>query len=210
MRRLLVLLPLLTVACTAASTTEGRASYMKPLSEGGLPVAPQRRDDDLHVTVTLDASGTFETLDTQQCRRSSGPFAVEAAATGSVSADGSYVSAFDASVASESAKSAECGALENVKLTSLTGIRIDATLPANETNCAAFCQARADTRCATDANREQCTTNVRANCVSDCASRKRIVGTGTATASAIEAANEEMDSNGNTSATVDLVFTEME
>lgn len=210
MRRLLVLLALSSVACTATSTTGGLASYVKPVSEGGQPVAPQRRDEDLHVTVTLEASGEFETLDSQQCRRTSGPFAIEAAATGSVAADGTYESAFDASVASESAKSVECGALENVKLTSLTGIRVDATLPATEANCAAFCQARADDRCATDANREQCTTNIRANCVTDCGSRKRIVGTGTATASAVDAANEEMDSNGNTSATVDLVFTEME
>lgn len=210
MRRLACLISLLVVGCGAETVVEGQASYMKPASEGGQKVAPQEKSDDLVVTVELDASGTFDAVDALLCKLTSGALSFKTATSTSTSSDGSFSSTFDASVAAEEAKSPVCGALSNVKLSSLTSITLKGSMPANETNCTAFCKAKADDECSGEDDEVECTSEETVDCRAECKSKTKIVGSGKASASAVAEANKEMDSSGNTSAKVELVFTKLE
>lgn len=210
MRHIACLMSLLVVGCAAETVVEGQATYVKPASEGGQKVAPQEKSDDLVVTAEFDASGTFDAVDALLCKLTSGSLSFKTATSTTTSSDGSFASSFDATVAAEEAKSPVCGALSNVKLTGVTSITLKGSMPTNETNCSAFCKATADHECAGEDDEAQCTSEETADCKVECKSKSKIVGSGKASASAVAEANDAMDSSGNTSATVELVFTKLE
>ena len=206
----LVAVLVVAAGCSSESTAEGQASYVKPADQGGQKVAPQENDEDLKLTVALEVSGSFEAVDALLCKLTSGSMTTEVSSSGSADSDGTYAASYDASASAASSRSPTCGVLKNTKLTSLTSVELDASLPANDENCGGFCQAKADGDCSASADKARCTADAKASCTTDCKGRSKIRGSGRASASAVAEANDNLDSEGNTTTKVDIVFDRFE
>lgn len=207
--RIACLISVFAIGC-AGSVVEGQASYVKPASEGGPKAAFPNASGELVVRVELEASGTFAPVDAERCDLTSGAFTIETGADTAASPDGSFSSTFNASEAVTRAKSSVCGALSNVVLEKITSVTVNGSMPTNERNCDVFCQAKADDTCSGHEHEAQCMSDVTTTCQAQCAKKTKIHGTGKASASAIAETNKGMDSSGNTTTTVDLVFTRLE
>jgi hypothetical protein len=199
-------------SCSAVGTssTQGKATYVKPADKGGKPAAPQQKDDDLKLSVSIDAAGTFNAVDAALCALTSGDVTASVSTSGKVASDGSYVSDYQTAEATAGGKSPLCGTLQNVKLTSVTSVVVTASMPTNDTNCSAFCQAKADDQCSANADVAGCTASATASCSTSCKAGSKITGSGTASASAVADASNGAKSNGDVNATVDLVFTDVQ
>ena len=205
------LLPLIT-GCSVAgtSTTKGSASHVKPASQGGQKCAPQDKDDDLKVDISIAGQGTFDAVNSALCTLTSGDLSTKVTTTGKIGDDGSYQSGFQTSEATAGASNPLCGALKNAKLTSVTSVTLDASIPANEKNCSGFCQAKADDQCAAGADVATCTSDAKAACQTQCTGSTKIKGSGQASASAVADADSSTKNGGDVNTTVDLVFTDLE
>jgi hypothetical protein len=203
---------LLGASCSVAgtSTTKGSASHVKPASEGGQKCAPQEQDDDLKVDVSIVGQGTFDAVNGALCTLTNGDLSTKVTTTGKIGDDGSYESNFETSEAGSAATNPLCGALKNAKLTAVTSITLDASMPANEKNCSGFCQAKADDECDADADVATCTADAKAACQTQCAGSTKIKGSGQASASAVGDADSSAKNGGDINTTIDLVFTELE
>jgi hypothetical protein len=199
---------LFVTACGGGtSSTSGKASYVKPADQGGQKVAPQQKSDDFKATVSVAGAANFSAVNAALCQLTSGDFSAQATTTGSVSSDGSYASTYDTASLRSAATNPLCGALTNVKLTGVTSVTVTASMPANDTNCSGFCQAKADDQCSTSLDKASCTSTTQASCTSQCKGSSKITGSGSASASAIAAANSGTQGSGDVSATADIVFT---
>lgn len=199
----------LVVGCSGGSSVEGEATYVKPADEGGRKVAPQQRSDDLKVTVSLAGKANFEALDNALCQLTSGDFSSSVVSSGRIGSGGRYESSFEAEAGSDKATNPLCGALKEVEITSLTSVTVAASIPANEANCTAFCEARADQECSAGGDQASCRSELVAGCKADCQNASRITGTGSASASALAQTNGALG-GGEVNATVDLVFSAFE
>lgn len=204
----------LTSACggvvEGTSTTKGEATYVKPADEGGEKVAAPQDDGDLRLELAVTGQGTFESVDASLCALTSGEISTRVSTTGSVGADGAYASSFATVDASDGASNPLCGALKNVKLTSVTSITMTGSVPANEASCDAFCAAQAEDECGGDADETACTTTVEADCAATCSGSERITGSGTASQEAVADADTGARESGDVHAKVDLVLTDLE
>ncbi len=196
-------------ACGGGSTvqtnTHGSATYAKPASEGGKQVAPQQKSDDLKVTVTLTGAGTFDKGVGAVCALTSGDYSETVTTTGTVSDGGNYVSNYGTAQTSGSFTNPVCGAVSNVKTSSVTSLTVVASLPTSDTNCSDYCTANAQMQCknSSDVN---CVANATATCKSDCKAKSSISGHGAITSSALASVNSKVSGSGTVDAQVDLVF----
>jgi hypothetical protein len=214
MTRILPIVLLLASACDTAaqgtSTTKGDASYVQPADEGGEPVAAQEDDADLQLDLAITGEGTFDAVDASLCSLSNGPVSTRVSITGTSGDDGAYASSYATSEASDGASNPLCGALTNVKLTSVTSITMTGSVPANDRNCGDFCSAQATSACDGHADEASCRETAEADCASECAGSSRIHGSGTASQAAVEDADTGAQQNGDVHATIDLVLADME
>lgn len=205
--RLALALCLALAACgggTVQTNTHGSATYARPASQGGKQVAPQQKPDDLKVTVTLTGSGTFDKVNAVACALS-GDFSETVTTTGTVSDGGNYVSDFTSESAGASVTNPVCGAIKNLKTSSVTTLTVDASLPTSDTNCSDYCTATAAAQCqgSSDVN---CVANATASCKVDCKSKTSISGKGSISSSALASVNSKVAGSGTVDAQVDLVF----
>lgn len=195
------------VACgggSLTSNTHGNATYVKPASSGGKPVKPQQKSDDLKVTISISGQGSFDRVNSALCQVTSGEFSESAQTSGSLNSDGSYVSTFASESGTTSITSPACGQLKNLKATSVTGVAVQASLPANDDNCSGYCDAKASASCSsTDST---CIANTTAQCKTQCKGSSKIAGHGSADTSAVADANGKLGGSGAVDAKVDLVF----
>lgn len=206
--RIAIVLAFALAACggsTVQTNTHGSATYAKPADKGGKPVAKQQKSDDLKVTVTLTGAGTFDKAAGAVCALTSGDFSETVSASGTVSDGGSYVSNFASASTSSSTTNPVCGAVSNVKASSVTNVTVEASLPTSDTNCSDYCSANAAVQCqnSSDVN---CVANATATCKSDCRTKTSIAGHGSISSSALASANSRLGGSGTVDAQVDLVF----
>jgi hypothetical protein len=206
--RLTILCSTALVACgggTVQTNTHGSATYAKPASEGGKQVAPQQKSDDLKVTITLTGAGTFDKAAGAACALTSGDYSETVTTTGTVSDGGNYVSNYGSAQSSGSFTNPVCGAVSNVKTSSVASLTIEASLPTSDTNCSDYCTANAQVQCknSSDVN---CVANATATCKSDCKTHSSISGHGEISANALTSVNSKVSGSGTVDAQVDLVF----
>jgi hypothetical protein len=191
---------------TAQSESQGSAMYAAPASQGGQAVSPQQNEGDMSLTVAIDGAGTFAPIQNATCALTQGSLSESATSTGQVASDGSYVSAFSTESATGVGSTQLCGTLKNVKLTSITSMTVQATVPTNTVNCQGYCKATASVQCqgSVDAS---CASTAAATCSTRCEASTKITGHGSLQSSDMAAANSQLtDSNGNVDAHVDLIF----
>lgn len=194
------------VACggSVTSNTHGNATYAQPAPRGGKPVQPQQKSDDLKVTISIAGQGNFDRVNSALCQLTSGEFSEKAETSGHFNSDGTYVSEFSSESGSTELKSPVCGALKNLKATSITSITVQASVPANDNNCSGYCDAKASTSCSsTDST---CIANTTASCKTQCKGSGKITGHGSLDSSAAGDVNSKLGGSGNVDARVDLVF----
>lgn len=191
---------------TVQTNTHGSATYARSASEGGKQVAPQQKPDDLKVTVTLTGAGTFDKAAGALCTLTSGDYSETVTTTGTVSDGGNYVSNYGSAQGSGSFTNPVCGAVSNVKTSSVTTLIVEASLPTSDTNCTDYCTANAQVQCknSSDVN---CVANATATCKSDCKTKSSISGHGAITSSALTSVNSKVSGSGTVDAQVDLIFT---
>ena len=209
----LILIPSFAVAAFAAgcgasasSQAHGSATYAKPSSQGGQPVPPQQNQTDMSLTIAIDGSGTFTSVQSTACTLTSGSLSESATSSGTLSSDGSYVSAFSSESASGSGTTAVCGTLKDVKLTSVTNMTVQATIPSNSPNCQGYCNATAASQCQGSAD-PNCTSSATSTCSAQCSTSSKITGHGSLQSSDMADTNSKLgSSSGDVNAKVDLVF----
>jgi hypothetical protein len=189
----------------AESQSHGSATYAKPASQGGQYVAPQQNQQDMAVTVAIDGSGTF-TATQAACTLTNGSLSETTTSTAQVNSDGSYVSAFSTESASGSGPSELCGTLESVKLTSITSMTVQATIPANSPNCQGYCKATASVQCQGSAD-SNCLASAATACTVQCQGSTKIKGHGSLQSADMAQTNSQLAAGqSDVDAKVDLVF----
>lgn len=187
------------------SSTHGTATYAKPADQGGKPVAPQQQSDDLKVTVVVSGTGNFDRVNQALCSLTSGSFTEQAQTSGSLSSNGAYVASYSNESASSMIVNPSCGQLKNLHVTNVTTLIVAASIPANDSNCSAYCDAKASTSCS--ASDSTCIANTTASCKASCKGSQKIVGAGSLSSSAAADVNSKLgNGSGAVDAKVDLVF----
>jgi hypothetical protein len=195
-------------ACGAGDhKASGQATYVRPPEQGGRPVASQRTSE-TKVTIALQGAGSFERAQGALCNLTSGDFSQKVESTGTFSG-GSYSTSWS-STASGGAQNPLCGAVNNLRIQSLTSLTLTASIPANSENCDGYCQAKADVDCEASLDKASCISSAVASCKTSCQGKSRITGTGSASSSALAAANGKLGGSGEVEAQVNLVFTTLE
>jgi hypothetical protein len=192
------------------STAHGAATCTKPASQGGQSVPPQQNQSDLQITVSIAGAGSFEAVQSTLCNLTSGDLSESSTSSGSIHSDGSYLSAFSTQSAGAAWTSPLCGAVKNVKLTSVTSLTVQAAIPANDTNCQAYCTSSASSQCqgSVDPN---CQASASASCKSQCKAGQQIKGHGSLQQSDMADTNGKLGSGSSeVDAKVDLVFDAMQ
>jgi hypothetical protein len=195
------------VACGGSiqSNTHGTASYAKPADQGGKPVAPQQKSDDLKVTVIVSGAGSFDRVNQSLCSLTSGSFTEQAQTSSSLSSNGAYVASYANESAGTTIVNPTCGALKNLHVTNVTTLAVFASIPANDQNCSAYCDAKASTSCS--ASDSTCIANTTASCKASCKGSQKISGAGSLSSSAAADVNSRLGGgSGAVDAKVDLVF----
>lgn len=200
---------IICAGCGGQNQTSGSASYVKPASSGGKPVAAQPRDE-LKLTVALQGTASFERLQAALCALTSGDFSERVDASGSVDSNGHYAGAWTSESAAGSAMNPLCGAVKNVQIKSLTSLTVSASIPANAPNCEGYCSAKADNDCAAAPDKVMCTSTTTVSCKTQCQGSTRITGMGSASASALSEASGHLGGSGMVDAQVDLVFSSLQ
>lgn len=199
---------LLAAACgSSQSNAYGQASYVQPQADGGEPVAPQQRQDDLALTVSIGAAADFRAIDALLCSLTSGNITGSLKTNGQVDSSGNYRGSFDAE-ADATFESPVCGAVRDVTLNTVTSLTVQASLPANSTNCEAYCTASANSQCSSASG--SCHTNAKAACDGRCSAASRITGKGSLSSSSASELNSKLGTSGTLDAQVDLVFDALE
>jgi hypothetical protein len=212
---LLVLLAIAFVAACGVSPqnqAHGSATYVKPASQGGQSVPPQQSGSDMNVTVAIDGTGTFAPIQSAACSLTNGTFSESATSSGQISSDGTYVSTFgsESATSTGTGTSAICGTLQNAKFTSVTSMTVQATIPANSTNCQGYCSAMASSQCQGSVD-PGCMSSASGTCSAQCQSASKITGSGSLQSSDMAALNSQLASSpGDVDAKVDIVFTATE
>jgi hypothetical protein len=191
-------------------TTSGRSSFVRSSEQGGRSVPPQQRRDDLRVTLTLQGTGDFTPVQRELCSLLSGDFRMMAATSGRIGSNGSYTSSFSSEANAGQTTNPLCGAVQDLRVRSVTAVTLAASIPTSGPNCDGYCQARADVTCQSAPDRASCMSQISATCMAECSQATRITGTGSASASALAATNGDLGSQGNVDTEVELVFTALE
>jgi hypothetical protein len=188
------------------NTTHGAATCAQPASQGGQAVPTQQSQSDLQLSMTLTGSGSFEAVQSTLCNLTSGDLSESSTSSGTVHSDGSYASAFSNESAGTSWTSPLCGALKNVKLTSVTSLTVAATVPTNDSNCQAYCTSSAHAQCQSSAD-PNCQASAAASCTTQCKAGQQIKGHGSLQQSDMADTNNGLASgSGELDAKVDLLF----
>jgi hypothetical protein len=192
------------------SQATGQASYVRPVAQGGKPVAEQPANA-LQLHLILQGDAAWDAVDDLVCTLTGGSTEGEIQASGTFTSDGNYVTSFVATDGSyHSSTEPLCDSLNNVDFNSLLSVQVTATLPANEENCQDFCQASADAECEDAADVEGCTTSATADCETQCAQSQHITGSGQISASSLTEVNNDLSSGSEFNANVDIVFDSLE
>jgi hypothetical protein len=199
------------VGCGNADiTTSGRSSFVRPSEEGGRSAPPQQSRDDLRVTLTLQGTGDFTPVQRALCSLLSGEFRTTTTSSGRIGSDGRYTSSYSTEANAGETTNPLCGAVQDLRIRSVTAVTLTASIPASGPNCDGYCQARADASCENTPDRASCMSQISATCMAECSQATRITGTGSASASALAATNGKLGSQGNVDTEVELVFTALE
>lgn len=213
MRSIILVLSTLALGlagCNVDASVSGQATYIKPASEGGHPVAPQD-DGELSLTVSLAGEAVWDETSESSCTLTQGNAEGRIEVSGVINPDGSFVVTFallDGSFSSPD--DILCGGLEQLRFVSLSDVQISASIPADEENCNDFCQARAEIDCEGAPEGERCIEEVRASCDPECSQAERILGTGQITTEALDSCNDELEQSSVIAIQVDLVFDTLE
>jgi hypothetical protein len=191
-------------------TTSGNSSFMRPSDQGGRTVPPQQSREDLRVNITLQGTGDFTPVQRSLCALLSGEFSMTATTSGRIGSDGRYTSSYSAEANTGQATNPACGAVQDLRVRSVTAVTLAASIPTSGPNCDGYCQARADASCESAPDRASCMSQISATCMAECSQATRITGTGSASASALAATNGKLGSQGNVDTEVELVFTTLE
>lgn len=198
-------------ACgSSQSQAHGTATYAAPQSQGGQAVAPQPSSSAMQVTVSLTGAGTFQAVQNTACNLTNGDLSESTTTSGQVSSGGSYDGSFDVQQAGTAQwTNTLCGTVQNVKLTSVTSLSVDATLPTTSANCQGYCSSTASVQCqgSSDPN---CAASTAASCQTQCSAASKISARGQLQASDLATTNSELASSGQVDAKVDLVFNALE
>jgi hypothetical protein len=195
------------VACggSTQSNAHGTASYAKPPDQGGKPVGPQQKSDDLKVTVIVSGAGNFDRVNQSLCSLTSGSFTEQAQTSGSLSSNGAYVASYTNESASSTIVNPTCGLLKNLHVTNVTTLAVVASIPANDQNCAAYCDAKASTSCS--ASDSTCIANTTASCKANCKGSQKISGAGSLSSTGAADVNSKLgNGSGAVDAKVDVVL----
>jgi hypothetical protein len=209
--RVILFLGILAIvaACSAQSSASGSATYDRPADAGGDPVQPQERREDFQVTVTVAGAADFEAVNSALCQLTNGDFTLESQGEGSIDADGRYRTEFSTEAqAGTTVSNPLCGALKNLEIDSVTQLTLEASVPANATNCEGYCQATAEGSCT--GGSPSCIANQKASCQTSCEGSTRIKGQGQLSSSQAADVNSRLNGSGRVEAQVDLIFDTLE
>jgi hypothetical protein len=190
---------------TAQSQAHGSASYAAPPSQGGQPVSSASSSDDLALTVDLNGSGTFQTAGNAVCNLTSGDLTTTTTTTGQLDSDGSYQGSFDLNASAAAWSNPVCGAVQSVKLASVTSLTVEGSLPANNQTCTSYCSASAGVQCQGSSD-SSCTGSATASCMTTCQAAQHITAQGALQQNDLATTNSDLQSSGQVNATVNLVF----
>jgi hypothetical protein len=193
-------------ACGGGSSARGNASYDRPIGEGGEPVKPQPRQEDLEVSIDLSASANFDPVNELLCELTSGDILFHTESNGRIESDGRYRADFSTEAEGDTTIThALCQAVENLEFENATTFTMLASIPASPENCEDFCRAGAESQCSP--GNDTCVANFIVECEADCDDATRIRGSGSMTAEAASELNSRLgDGSSNLEAEVNLVF----
>jgi hypothetical protein len=201
---------ILLCACgSAQSDTHGEATYAAPATQGGPAVAPQQQSSDMQLSIAIAGTGGFQAVQNVACNLTSGDLTETTTASGQISSGGAYEGNFDVHQSGTAWTNSLCGAVQDVKLSSVTSVTVKATIPASAANCEGYCTASASVQCqgSSDPN---CATNASAACSTTCQASQHVTAQGSLQQSDLATTNNEMASSGQVDAKVDLVFNALE